>query len=684
MSDIMKRPMVRQAAGIVLIFLVYFLTARVSLGVGSINHSGLLFWPPSGLALGALFLFGYELWPGVLLAAFFANLSIGIPPPMALGIAAGYMLESLAGAYFLREHMKLNPLFSRLQDSLAFILTSFGSTVIATTAGSISLYLGGQVTQDSFAQTWMTWWVGDSLGVLIVGAFIIRWLCRPRFYKTLWEVVEGLVVFSSLIAVSVLIFWTPVSSIANIPLIYLLFIPLIWMALRTGPRGITLALLLISATATMSLFLNHGNVTLINGASDLLLLQIFIGTVAIIFLLFVSIVEERKEVMESLRDHISKLEEAVERVRAQDEAKNEFIATLGHELRNPLSPIISATELIRQNGVREEDAKLIDIIQSHTQTLARLLDDLLDISRITRKKFRLQKEVVELQSVVHRSQETVDAFLKTRGHALLVSMPQKPLWLSADKVRLEQIFVNLLFNAAKYTEPGGTITLTIAEAGDRCLRISVKDTGIGIDQEMLGRIFEPFVQANVPRGRVGSGLGIGLSLTKRLVELHGGTIRAESLGRGKGSEFIVELPISPNLQLQLPHAPAEVPTAREAGGLKYPKILVVDDNEAAAQGLGALLKHLGHEIEFAYDGTEALQQIQKFAPDVVLLDIGLPGMDGYQVARQVRQERGSSPVLIALSGYGQAEDKRKAREAGFNYHLTKPVGIRDLEQLLTS
>lgn len=683
MHALLTRPNVRQAAGIALLFLSYVVTAKIGLDINSVNHFATLIWPPSGLALGALLLFGYELWPGILLAAFFINLSIGAPPPAALGIAVGNTLEPLVGAYFLREYARFNPLFSRLKDSFAFILTAFVSTVIASSIGTISLYLAGQITQATFAQTWVTWWVGDSLGILVVGAFVVRWLYRPIFYRTPRELLEGLLVFSSLVVVSALIFLTPVSSVANIPLVYALFIPLIWAALRTGPRGVTLALVLVSYTAIASLFFNHADIAFINGENDLLLLQIFIGTIAVIFLLFVSIVEERKEAVINLRDHISKLEEAVKRIRAQDEAKNDFIATLGHELRNPLSPIISAVELMRVQGEQGMDKKLIDVIQSHTQTMARLLDDLLDISRITHKKFKLQKEQVELQSVAYQSQETVNAFLKAHNHTLVVSMPGKPVWISADKVRLEQIFVNLLFNAAKYTEPGGTITLSLREEKRGRVRISVTDTGIGINQEMLSRIFEPFVQADVPRGRVGSGLGIGLSLTKRLVELHGGTIRAESQGPGKGSEFIVELPISAHLQLTLPHAPAAMRTIR-AGLPKYQKILVVDDNEPAAQGLGALLKHLGHEVEFAYDGPSALLRIQTFAPQVVLLDIGLPGMDGYQVARIVRAEQDSSLLLIALSGYGQDEDKRKAREVGFNHHLTKPVGIRDLEHLLAS
>jgi signal transduction histidine kinase len=683
-SHIFTRENGIRLAQMVLLFIAYFLTARVGLNLNAVNHFATLIWPPSGIALAVLFLYGYDLWPAVALAAFFVNLTIGAPPPVAIGIALGNTLQPLVGAYFLREYMGYSPMFSRLQDSFSFIVTAFVSTIVAASVGSVSLYLGGMLTSTTFAPTWVTWWVGDSLGILIVGAFVVRWLHRPSFYKTKAEVVEGLLLFSSLIVISGLIFLTPLSSLANVPLVYVLFIPLIWAALRTGPRGMTLALLLTSGVAIASLYFNGSSTPTIGGANELFLLQIFIGTIAVIFLLFASIVEERKEAVVTLRDHISKLEEALLQIRTQDEAKNEFIATLGHELRNPLSPIISSSELMAQTTAQPADPKLIEVIHSHALTMARLLDDLLDVTRISRKKFKLQKETVELQAVVRHSSESVDALLKTHNHTLAISMPQDPILLSADPVRLEQIFTNLLFNAAKYTEPGGRITVSIRSEND-ILHISIKDTGIGIEKDMLGRIFEPFVQAPIPRGRVGSGLGIGLSLTKRLVELHGGTIHAESDGTGMGSEFIVELPLPHHIQLPLPQPARTIRQPLVRNPLPaHPKILVVDDNEAAARGLGSLLEHSGHEVKLAYDGPSALLMVKEFLPQVVLLDIGLPGMDGYEVAKKLREDPDSSLILIALSGYGQEEDKKRAKQSGFNHHLTKPVGIHEVQRVLTS
>jgi signal transduction histidine kinase/ActR/RegA family two-component response regulator len=667
-----------------LLFLAYALTAKVGLGLSAVNHFATLIWPPSGIALACLLLYGYELWPAVMLAAFLINLSLGAPPPVALGIAAGNTLQPLAGAYFLREYIGFNPMFSRLQDSFGFILTAFLTTLIASTVGSISLYIGGDLTSATFTQTWTAWWVGDSLGILIVGAFAVRWLYRPLFHKTSRELIEGVILFSSLVIISALIFWTPLSSIGNLPLVYILFIPLIWAALRTGPRGITFALLLTSAVAIASLYYNGSILPLVGGNNELFLLQIFIGTIAVIFLLFTSIVEERKEAVVALRDHIHKLEEALQQIRTQDEAKNDFIATLGHELRNPLSPIISSAELMAQDSAQPVDQKLVDVIHSHARMMARLLDDLLDVSRITRKKFVLQKEVVELQAVVRHSCETVQAFIKNNGHTLTIAMPETPIVLSADPVRLEQIFTNLLFNAAKYTEAGGHISLTIAPE-HHTLHISIKDTGVGIEKDMLSRIFEPFVQVHTPKDRVGSGLGIGLSLTKRLVELHGGTIRAESDGQGKGSGFFIDLPLPQHIQLPLLNTANPIHRQLNKNILPaHPKILVVDDNEAAAQGLGLLLEHAGHKVQLAYDGPNALRMIKEFLPHVVLLDIGLPGMDGYEVAKKIREDRDSSLILIALSGYGQDEDKKKAQQSGFNHHLTKPVGIHEVQKVLSN
>ena len=392
------------------------------------------------------------------------------------------------------------------------------------------------------------------------------------------------------------------------------------------------------------------------------------------------------QMAEQIHEYIKRLEAAMAKISSEDQAKTEFLAILAHELRNPLAPVVSSLELLKieaQDQNRPDSLRLVEIADAHIRTITRLLDDLLDVTRISRKKFKLRKETIELQSLVRHSLETVDAFYKARHHILTVSLPKEILWVEADPLRLQQIIVNILYNAAKYTDLGGRIELCATYNKEDGIEITVEDNGVGIEHSMLSKIFEPFTQVD-PMAKVGSGLGIGLSLTRRLVELHGGKIWAESEGKGEGSTFHVVLPIIESIQMPIPIVPQERPSKTElevrSNGRK---ILIVDDNEAAAKGLGKLLEHYGYRVDIVFDGKSALSRMHEANPSAVLLDIGLPGMDGYSVARELRKKYDrDSLVLIALTGFGQAEDKLKAEQAGFNHHLTKPVGIADVENIL--
>jgi CheY-like chemotaxis protein len=347
---------------------------------------------------------------------------------------------------------------------------------------------------------------------------------------------------------------------------------------------------------------------------------------------------------------------------------------------------VSSLEILRGDAEIGQPASVgvIDTAFAHVRTLTRLLDDLLDVSRISRKKFKLNREVIELQAVVNQSLQIVEAFYTSRKQNLTISMPQTPIWLEADPLRFQQIIVNILYNAAKYTEANGRIAFRVAFEGKNELRISVKDNGIGIAPNMISRIFDPFVQAYAPGA--GSGLGIGLALTKRLVELHGGKVWAESEGIGKGSTFTVVLPLPTHLQLSIPIEEKRGRKATVFGKKKHSQsrnILVVDDNEAAATALGTLLTRIGHTVAVCLDGETAIQKVREERQNVVVLDIGMPGMDGYEVAKRLRHEHGDeSLILIAVTGFGQEEDKKKAEKSGFNFHLTKPVSIADLSAVL--
>ncbi len=359
--------------------------------------------------------------------------------------------------------------------------------------------------------------------------------------------------------------------------------------------------------------------------------------------------------------------------------KDEFLATLAHELRNPLAPIRNAVRCLDMDGVEEIDVKAATaIIDRQVSVMVRLIDDLLDVARLSRNQLDVRKERVELASVVNSAVESSRPLIQQCGHELSVSFPAEPLHLDADPIRLAQVFGNLLNNAAKYTKRGGHIWLTVGREGSDAV-VSVRDDGIGVSSEMLSPIFEMFTQVDGSLERSQGGLGIGLTLVRRLVGMHDGSIDARSAGRDAGSEFIVRLPL-------FIESPDGSPIRRDEPtptALSNCRILVVDDNKDSAATLGMLLRMKGNDIRSAHDGLEALEVAEAFRPEIVLLDIGLPKLNGYDVARRIRQQPwGQGMTLVALTGWGQDEDRRLSQESGFNFHVVKPVELEALERLL--
>jgi PAS domain S-box-containing protein len=369
-------------------------------------------------------------------------------------------------------------------------------------------------------------------------------------------------------------------------------------------------------------------------------------------------------------------------LRETDRRKDEFLATLAHELRNPLAPVRNALQILKMPRV---DAGTVersrDLMERQVQQLVRLVDDLLDLSRVMRGKIELRRERVELATVVARAVETVQPLVDAQGHELSVRMASESLPLDADPVRLAQVVGNLLTNAAKYTEPNGRIWLTAERDGDMAV-LRVRDNGIGIAPHMLPRIFELFVQVDHASTKAQGGLGIGLTLVRSLVEMHNGIVQVHSEGLGKGCEFMVRLPLvaQPLAQDDGPKAGAQADQLPPRSGKR---LLVVDDNKDAADSLAMLLRLQGHEARVAYSGMAAVEMTKTYTPDVVFMDIGMPGMDGYEVARRLRQQPGlENVVLAALTGWGQKEDRRRTAEAGFDHHLVKPPDPKAMEGVL--
>jgi signal transduction histidine kinase/ActR/RegA family two-component response regulator len=393
----------------------------------------------------------------------------------------------------------------------------------------------------------------------------------------------------------------------------------------------------------------------------------------------------------------AEIEEKAERLREADVHKDEFLATLAHELRNPLAPIRNAVEVMRRVDPANiaSHARAQQIISRQVDHLARLVDDLLDVARISKGKITLRQVVADVQGFIHTAVETIQPFIDQRRHQLSVVIPEEVLQVSGDPVRLAQIVGNLLNNAAKYTLSGGTILLKAEQRADGRLRITVKDNGIGLSPERIRTVFGMFAQGEAAPDRAQDGLGIGLSLVRQLVALHGGEVWVESEGPGYGSSFILELPLLGTRAGDMPIAsqaveamlkaaePAlsekpEVPPAPAAGG-ELLRILLVDDNVDLVMMTAVLLQAAGHATFVAHDAGEAMVQAKQHVPELILLDIGLPGTDGYQIARMLRQQPDlRNATLVAMTGYGTDEDRRKAFEAGFDHHLVKPVEIQAL------
>ncbi len=366
-------------------------------------------------------------------------------------------------------------------------------------------------------------------------------------------------------------------------------------------------------------------------------------------------------------------------LRDADRRKDEFLATLSHELRNPLAPIRTAVEIMR---LARADPDLVEraraTIERQVMHLARITDDLLDVARITQDRIELRRERIDLRAVVDGALEAARPMIDAQGLTLTLAVPPRPLWIVADFVRMAQAFSNLLNNAAKYTERGGQIRVSM-EAAEGIAGVTVADTGLGIEPELLPRIFDMFTQLEAHRDRAQGGLGIGLTLAKRLIELHGGTIEAHSEGPGRGSRFIVRLATAPDAPVEDTRDDSNAVSAAAPV-----RVLVAEDNPDAAEMMRLILEFKGHDVRVAADGVEAVALAVQFEPHIAFLDIGMPRLDGYDAARRIRERLGPRVVLVALTGWGQDEDKRRSRDAGFDHHLTKPPQPEMLERLIAT
>jgi len=680
---------------------VYFCTAKLGLAMAFDAAQVTVVWPPTGIALTAILLLGYRAWPGILLGAFLANVTTHEPITTALGIGLGNTLEAVAGAWLL-QRAGFDTSLRRVRDVLClFIYSALLSTMVSATIGVTSLCLGYVQPWDLYGKLWWEWWLGDATGSLMCASLLLVWCSGRTFNWSAAQIKEASILMAGLILVSVAIL-SPLLNTENSVMTYkfIIFPFIVWAALRFGQRGTTATIIVASAIAIGGILQHVGvsSIALVN--HDLVVLQFFMIIMTATGLLLAAAVAEREEIAKELR--------------IANHRKDNFLALLSHELRNPLAPIISAAHTLQLPTIgAERRREAQDIIIRHADHMTHLVDDLLDVSRISHGKIELRKQHVSLAKAIADAVETVKPSIDAHGHTLTLQLPPKPIWLNADPTRIAQIFANLLGNATKYTPPGGQIWLG-TEADENTVTVRVRDTGIGIAKNMVNLIFEPFMQVDSSIERSHGGLGIGLALVRKLVGLHEGSVQVISEGVGRGSEFIIRLPrilhddsvkiisetappkselptkkpqvIRPEIQVVRPEISAPVaPIAQNNTTKSSLRVLVVDDNEILAKTFSWMLEILGHEVRFAHDAETALATALEFLPDVLMLDIGLPKVNGYELCQTLRAQPAlKHSLFIAQTGWGQSEHRARSKAAGFDYHLVKPVDISVLEQLFSS
>jgi signal transduction histidine kinase/ActR/RegA family two-component response regulator len=645
---------------------LYFLAGKVGLGFfGLLHPSASAIWPPTGVAIAALLVFGYRVSPAIFAGAFLVNFTTTGWLFSSLGIAAGNTLEGVAAANLVERFANGRFAFNRALDIFKFAaLAAVISTELSATTGVTVLTIAGHAEPSQFGAIWLTWWLGDATGAILVTPFLVLWYLDHDVRASLARAAEAAFLFATVIVTTSLLFFEPV--LGRYPFVFLCLPPLVWAAFRFRQREVATAVAIMSVIATWATAAGRGPFVMGTANESLMVVQAFTATVAMTALVMAALVQERVALLQRERAALAEAEAALR-------ASDVFLAMLSHELRNPLSAIAAAGAVLGQPGIPTDAvARAGRIIQRQTAHFTRLIEDLLDVARVTAGKMTLERHLVNLaQTVEHAVQAATQDEGRKAPH---VALHLEPVWVFADPNRLQQIVTNLLQNSIKHTPADGSIRIeTLARDDDAILRIS--DSGSGIPPDVLPRIFDLFAQGEQGPDRARGGLGVGLTLVRRLVDLHGGRVEAHSEGTDRGSRFTVVLP-----RVEAPARAQEGRDVPERKG-RACRILIIEDNHDARESLRLLLDGAGHRTLAAADGETGVEYALKRQADIALIDLGLPGIDGHEVARRIKAiDPGIR--LIALTGYGRDEDRQRSRQSGFDAHLVKPVAVDELNAVM--
>ncbi len=645
---------------------IYFIVGKLSLQLAFVHPSASPVWPPAGIALAALVVFGYRTWPAIFLGAFLVNVTTAGNIGTSLCIATGNTLEAVCGAWLVNQFAGGTRIFDRAQDVFKFALAVMVSTAVSPTFGVTSLAVGGLADWANYRAIWLTWWLGDATGALVVAPLLILWSIGPRWRLNPKRHLEVGLLLLVLLMLGEAVFggWFPITA-RNYPISFICGPIVIWMAFRFTQRETATGIFVLSAIAIWGTLRGFGPFVMATENQSLLIAQTFTAVLVITALALAAGMAEGRRAEAAIEQ-----QKAV--VEAANRTKDNFLAMLSHELRTPLTPVIAALDVLESVPSQSEDSKAsLAMIRRNVELESQLIDDLLDLTRIAKDKLQLKFDQIDAHQAISNVAEICRMEANARRLRVYLNLRAGAHHVTADVTKFQQIIWNLLKNAIKFTNENGEITISSSNPSPQVLTIIVGDTGIGIEPEILERIFDPFEQGDRSFQRRFGGLGLGLAISKSLAQAHGGTLAVASEGRDRGSTFVLTMNTVAPPQ-ERPTEPEMVPI--EARALR---ILLVDDHQDTCAALEKLLVRRGHLVAATHNVRSAMEAAVRNRFDLLISDIALPDGSGMELMMQLQAI--SKMPGIAISGFGNNGDIEKSLKAGFSEHLIKPVKLEKLE-----
>jgi signal transduction histidine kinase len=652
---------------IAVLTIIYFIAGKLALQVAFLNASASPVWPSAGIALAALLVLGYRTWPAIFIGAFLVNFTTAGNIATSLGIATGNTLEAVCGAWLVNRFAGGATIFDRAGNVFKFALAVTISTLISPSFGVTSLTLGGFAPWSNYNAIWLTWWLGDVTGDLVMAPLVVLWCIGATRRWTRGEIVEVSLLFLGLIFVAEISFggWFPISA-KNYPISFLYGPFLVWLAFRFTPRETATGIFILASIGIWGTLHGLGPFVLETENQSLLILQTRTAVLAITAMTLAAGMAERRRAE-------AVIEEQKTAVEAANRTKDNFLAMLSHELRTPLTPVIAALEALKMEPLDTGELKAaLAMIRRNIDLESQLIDDLLDLTRITTDRLQLQLEPRDAHRAIANVAEMCASEIDARNLDLSLDLRATDHHVAADAPKFQQIIWNLLKNAIKFTGENGRITISSSNPSPQSLTIGVTDTGIGIEPELMKRIFNRFEQGDRSFQQRFGGLGLGLTISKSLAEAHGGTLVAESEGRGRGARFFFTIKT-----VLVQERAGQPPTAPSKASRRALRILLVDDHPDTTAALERLLTRRGHTVAAAHDMRSAMEAAERGQFDLLVSDVGLPDGSGPELMTHLRAKSGIRG--IAISGFGMNGDVEKSINAGFSEHLVKPVSLERLE-----